>query len=177
MLTTSQEAVHASGVRVSRLSEDLAPLPEPTERLPPDALTYWRFTTAGQAVAALVGALVLGGYVPSPWSTVAPVAVAAIGIAAVVVAPGLRYRRWRYAVRDDEIDIRHGTFVVRRTLVPIRRVQHVETESGPLLGSFGLAAVSFHTAAGETEIPALGSNQAELVRAQIARLARTRDDV
>jgi uncharacterized protein len=99
--------------------------------------------------------------------------------AAVVVAflPRLRYSRWRYAVRDDEIDIRHGTFVVRRTLVPIRRVQHVETEAGPLLDSFGLASVSFHTAAGATEIPALTSLQAERVRARIALLARTRDDV
>ena len=46
-----------------------------------------------------------------------------------------------------------------------------------LNGAFGLATVAFHTAAGETEIPALTTNQAELVRARIAELARTRDDV
>ena len=140
-------------------------------------MSYWRLSLALQALVALVGALVLAGNVEGPARWIALAVWAAGAPAAVALVPRLRYQRWRYAVRDDEIDIRHGTFVVRRTLVPIRRVQHVETESGPLLGSFGLAAVSFHTAAGETEIPALGTNQAELVRAQIARLARTRDDV
>mgnify|MGYP006160374619 CR=1 FL=1 len=57
--------------------------------------------------------------------------------------------------RAEEIDLRHGLFTVRRTLVPIRRVQHVDTESGPLQGMFELATVSFHTAAGSTKIPAL----------------------
>jgi hypothetical protein len=93
------------------------------------------------------------------------------------VLPSIRYSRWRYEVRDDEIDIQHGTFVIRRTLVPIRRVQHVETETGPLQGAFELASVAFHTAAGETEIPALARGEAERVRAQIARLARNLDDV
>jgi len=140
-------------------------------------LSYWRVSAAGQATVALIASLVLADRLPTPWSTIAPLAVVALGIAAVVVVPTLRYRRWRYAVRDDEIDIRHGTFVVRRTLVPIRRVQHVETESGPLQGAFELATVAFHTAAGETEIPALGRYEAERVRARIALLARTRDDV
>lgn len=102
-----------------------------------------------------------------------------IVLAAVVVAvaPVLRWRRWRYEIRDDEIDLRHGTFTVRRTLVPIRRVQHVDTEVGPLQDAFGLATVKFHTAAGATEIPALDKGEAEQVRTRVAELARTRDDV
>ena len=42
---------------------------------------------------------------------------------------------------------------VKRTLVPIRRVQHVDTETGPVQGMFDLATVSFHTAAGEHRDP------------------------
>ena len=97
--------------------------------------------------------------------------------AIVLVAPALRWRRWRYEIRDDEIDLRHGTFTVRRTLVPIRRVQHVDTEVGPIQQSVGLASVKFHTAAGATAIPALDRGEAELVRKRVAELARTRDDV
>lgn len=100
-----------------------------------------------------------------------------VAVVVVVVAPALRWRRWRYEIRDDEIDLRHGTFTVRRTLVPIRRVQHVDTEVGPIQGSFGLATVKFHTAAGATEIPALDQLEAERVRTRVAELARTRDDV
>jgi hypothetical protein len=159
------------------LDEPVAPLPEPTERLPPQALTYWRLSTAATALAAVVGALVLGRVLGGPWSWALPVAAVAAGAAAVAVVPPLRHSRWRYAVRDAEIDIRHGTFVVRRTVVPIRRVQHVDTETGPVQGMFELSSVAFFTAAGKTEIPALSTTQAELVRARIAQLARGLDDV
>jgi uncharacterized protein len=105
------------------------------------------------------------------------VAVLVVGVLAVVIEPRLRWQRWRYEIRENEIDLRTGLFTIRRTLVPIRRVQHVDTESGPLQGAFGLATVSFHTAAGATEIPALERGEAELVRRRVGELARTRDDV
>jgi uncharacterized protein len=105
------------------------------------------------------------------------VAVLVAGVLAVAIEPRLRWQRWRYEIRENEIDLRTGLFTIRRTLVPIRRVQHVDTESGPLQGAFGLATVSFHTAAGATEIPALERGEAELVRRRVGELARTRDDV
>ncbi len=125
----------------------------------------------------LVVAVMLAPVLPGVLAWLVPDVVLAAGAAAIAVVPGLRYRRWRYEVRDEEIDLQHGTFVVRRTLVPIRRVQHVDTESGPLQGGFDLASVSFHTAAGATAIPALTRADAERVRARVAVLARTRDDV
>jgi membrane protein YdbS with pleckstrin-like domain len=106
-----------------------------------------------------------------------PVLVALLSVAAVVFIPRLRWRRWRYEIREDEIDLRAGLWTIRRTLVPIRRVQHVDTESGLLQTFFDLATVNFHTAAGTTEIPALKRAEAEHVRSRVAQLARTRDDV
>jgi uncharacterized protein len=135
-------------------------------------------------VSAALGAIVpLGGAIAvaiaagGALTWLLPLLVLAGALVAVFVLPPVRFSRWRYEVRDDEIDIQHGTFVIRRTLVPIRRVQHVETETGPLQGFFELASVAFHTAAGETEIPALARGEAERVRVQIARLARNLDDV
>jgi uncharacterized protein len=159
------------------VDDAVAPLPEPIERLPLAAVSYWRAETALQALGALVAALIAASILPSPWKWLVLLAAVVGGIAAIVAVPRLRHRRWRYAVRDTEIDIRHGMFVVRRTVVPIRRVQHVETESGPVQSLFEVASVAFFTAAGKTEIPALGRGQAELVRARIARLARTLHDV
>ena len=83
------------------------------------------------------------------------VAAALIGVAAVGVAPELRWRRWRWEVREHEIDIRHGTVAVTRTLVPMLRVQHVDTKRDLLQQWLGLATVVFHTAAGANQIPAL----------------------
>ena len=152
-------------------------LPEPTRRLPQAAKGYWRAEGALRGLA-LLGAVaafalpVLDGVL----AMLALVAAAVVGAVLALVIPPLRWRRWAYEVRDDEIDLRHGAFVVRRTLVPIRRVQHVDTESGPLQDSFGLATVTFHTAAGGVSIPALSKSEAETVRARVAELARTRDD-
>ena len=119
--------------------------------------------------------MVLGGSVGG-WGWLALVAALLVLVVRGALVPELRWRRWRYEIRDDEIDLLHGAFVVRRTLIPIRRVQHVDTESGPLQGSFGLTTVTFHTAAGGVEIPALARGEAEAVRARVALLARTRDD-
>ncbi len=152
---------------------------EPAQRLPAAAKGYWRTRLALQGLVVLVGALALNGPaedigVPG-WLPAVLVLVAAVAAAAAL--PELWWRRWRYEVRDDEIDLRHGAFTVRRTLVPIRRVQHVDTASGPLQSAFALTSVTFHTAAGATEIPALGGAEAASVRTRVAELTRTRDDV
>ena len=99
--------------------------------------------------------------------------------AALVVAfvPELRWRRWRYEIRDDEVDLQHGVFTVRRTLIPIRRIQHVGSEVSWLQQPFGIATVTFHTAAGGTSIPAVGGLEAEKVRRRVTELAKALDDV
>ena len=142
----------------------------PQQRLPAAALLYWRVNAAVGAVVAVVVALVVLGPL---WAILVLVA----GAAAVVSGPLVLWRRWRYEVGDEELDLRHGLFVVRRTLVPIRRIQHVDTESGPLQSMFDLASVSVHTAAGKTTIPVLLRADAEDVRRRVSALARTRDDV
>jgi uncharacterized protein len=153
-------------------------LPEPSQRLPTAARAYWRLVLAGQAVPPVVLSLAL----VEAWEALGIprwlplLVVLAVAAAAIVVVPSVRWQRWRYEVRPEEIDLRHGTFTVRRTLVPIRRVQHVDTRSGAVQGSFDLATVSFHTAAGRTEIPALRRGEAEDVRRRVGELARVRDD-
>jgi uncharacterized protein len=144
-------------------------LPEPSQQLPSQALSYWRTQTVlGAVVAAIMVASTVGGF----WGLL----VFVVGVVAGVVAPMVLWRRWRYEIRAEEIDLRHGLFTVKRTLVPIRRVQHVDTETGPLQGMFELATVSFHTAAGSTKIPGLLRGQAEDIRRRVAELTRTRDD-
>ena len=144
----------------------------PSQRLPHGAKVYWRVRGAALGAAALLVALMAAGRVG--WLVI-PAAVVVLALAAGVV-PELRWRRWRYEIREEEVDLMRGAFVVRRTIIPIRRVQHVDTESGPLQDSLGLAAVTFHTAAGGVAIPALLKSEAERVRGRVAELARTRDD-
>jgi membrane protein YdbS with pleckstrin-like domain len=94
-----------------------------------------------------------------------------------VALPLLRWNRWRYEVRDEEIDLLRGAVVVRRTLVPMTRVQHVDTQRTPLSDLFELRSVTVHTAAGSNSIPALRPGEATAMRDRIAKLAREPDEL
>lgn len=94
----------------------------------------------------------------------------------VFLLPKLRWRRWRYEVFDQEIYIQHGILIVSRTLVPMIRVQHVDTKQGPILRKFQLASVTISTAATTHEIPALLETDASDLRDRISTLARVDED-
>jgi uncharacterized protein len=89
----------------------------------------------------------------------------------------LRWRRWRYEIRPDEVDLQRGIFWISRTLVPLARIQHVDTRQGPLQRRFGLSTVVFYTAAGPNQIPELSTLVAERVRDRIAELTREQDEL
>ena len=151
-------------------------IPEPTRRLARQARWVWRIYWALGSIAALVAGTLVDDSAPdalAPFLWALPLASLVIG---TPVAPELRWRRWRWEVREAEIDLMRGVFVVRRTLIPMGRVQHVETERGVIEQSLGLASVEIHTAAGSHRIPLLSDYDAGVLRARIAELARTGDD-
>jgi membrane protein YdbS with pleckstrin-like domain len=125
------------------------------------------------AIVAALAVFVLGG---AAGVAIAVVAVLA-AVVSVLVVPRVRVRRFRYEVREDEIDLQHGIVVQVRTLVPMVRVQHVDTRRTVLSQVFGLAAVVFHTAAGANQIPALREADAAAIRDRITDLARTPEEL
>ena len=84
----------------------------------------------------------------------------------------LRWKRWKYDISEKEIDMLRGIFIKKRTLVPINRVQHVDTRQGPVYRKFGLSSVTISTAATTHEIPALDDETADKVRDTISNLVR-----
>jgi uncharacterized protein len=150
------------------------PTPEPARPLAPEALRMFAVEALGAAVplagAAIALALVLVG---GALGVALCVLAAAVAVAAVVLVPRIRLARFRFEVREDEIDLRHGIVAETRTLVPMARVQHVDMRRTALSRPFGLAAVVFHTAAGANAIPALRDADAAVIRDQIADLAKT----
>ncbi len=104
-------------------------------------------------------------------------AVLALAVFSVFVAPGVRWRRWRYEIRPDEVDLQRGVWWVSRTLVPLARIQHVDTRQGPLQRRYGLSTVVFHTAAGPNHIPELSTPIAAEARDRIADLTREQDEL
>ena len=155
----------------------MSAIDEPAQRLAPQARWAWRLSWAGTCLVALMLLWTAGDDLPGPWRDVG---LALLGIALVpgtVVVPELRWRRWRWEVREHEIDLQRGILVVRRTLIPMARVQHVETERGLIGQALGLSTVEIHTAAGSHAIPLLRDGDAGTIRARIAELARTDDEI
>lgn len=150
--------------------------PVPARTLSREAIWLWRGEQlVGWSVAVVVG-LVFGAQLDGALG-VALRLVPIVGLlAGVALVPTVRWRRWRWEVRPEAIDIQHGTFTLRRTLVPMLRVQHVDTTRGIAEQSLDLATVVIHTAAGSHRIPLLRVADAAEVRDRIADLARTADE-
>ena len=79
-------------------------LPEPQQRLPEAAIGLWRLVlglwAAGLFIASLALAPAADDLGVPVW--LAPAVVLVVGVVAVVLVPRLRWRRWRYDIRDDE---------------------------------------------------------------------------
>ena len=157
-------------------------VPEPREWLDPRARTLWRLTAVFEGATIVAVALVLAAGLwwldRHPALVALPVLAATIfAVVDVIVVPELRWRHWRYEIGSDEVQIQYGWFTVTRTVIPITRIQHVDTRRGPLQRRFGLTTLVLFTAAGASEIPALADPAADAVRDRIAALANIRDDL
>jgi uncharacterized protein len=155
---------------------------EPTNRLPSQARLLFAARSLGWAaplvLVAFTGAGALEGTDAPGWlPTAIRVAATLIALAGLVVEPQRRWRNWRYELRDEEIDLSRGVFVITRTLIPTIRVQHVDTQRTWLADQLGLRAVVIHTAGGSHRIPALAPDTAAEIRDRIAQLAQRPDDV
>jgi uncharacterized protein len=148
---------------------------EPTRSLSPEARWIWRAEQAFVWGVAVVIGVMVATQLDGIWATLARVLPAVGLVVCVLAVPGLRWRNWRWDVAPEAIDIRHGTVVVLRTLIPMLRVQHVETSQDVLERALDLASVRVHTAAGSHKIPLLRRRDADELRDRIADLARTAD--
>ena len=156
---------------------------EPAERLDSRAKTLWRITGALGALPLVAGGafaswiLMSVADLPLLFGILPLLAALALFVALASVVPDLRWRRWRYEIRDEEVDLQRGILWIRRTLVPLARIQHVDTQSGPLQRRFNLATVVFYTAAGANQIPELSARAAAEARDRISELTREQDEL
>ena len=86
------------------------------------------------------------------------------------VMPQLEVPRMKYAVRLQDINYRRGVFSTKTTSAPFRRMQHAETNRGPLERMFDLASLSVFTAAGQAiQIRGLSPETAETLRDHVLK--------
>jgi uncharacterized protein len=148
------------------------PLRVPAHRVAPAA--RWLWALQGVLVTAVVAAAVLGlsaalpGDAPGWLRTLLAVSrwlLVPLGLLAVVVEPLWRYRVHRWEVTADAVYTLEGWLTRTWRVVPVSRIQTVDTVRGPLQQLLGLTSVSVRTAshAGSTSIEQLGAEQAAAV--------------
>lgn len=85
-----------------------------------------------------------------------------------------RYRIWRFEVEDDAVTLERGVITRVNAVVPFVRVQHVDTQRGPIERLAGLSSVVVYTAGSQgadVTIPGLTPERADAIQAQLRRLA------
>lgn len=160
-------------------------LREPTHRVSDRAPSYWRLTAILNAafvwlaaVAAAVSAVVVDDW----WRLLlllGAVVLVAATLPWVTVAPGIRHRVHRWDVTDIAVHVRHGWLTRTDEIVPLSRVQTVDSAQGPLMRLFGLRTVTVQTAssAGTVAIACLDDAVAhDVVARLVAITAATPED-
>lgn len=154
---------------------------QPKNNIASDAVKVWRITAAIYMIVlwflivASIGLIIY--FDLSPIYAFIGLGVGLLALFLFVyLIPKLRYRRWRYEIFEQEIYIQHGILIMTRTIIPMIRVQHVDTQQGPILKKYNLATVSVSTAATTHIIPALQEEDASSLRDRISTLARVEED-
>ncbi|WP_423745358.1 PH domain-containing protein (plasmid) [Haladaptatus sp. SPP-AMP-3] len=131
-------------------------------------------------VSVLTVAAVVGGVLAGVRRFLVEFALTLVGagvlIAAVVgVAYVLfKYRTWRFEIRDDDLYLERGVFTRVTTVVPFVRVQHVDTQRGPIERLLGLGSVVVYTAGSrgaDVTIPGLTPERASELQGRLRNLA------
>lgn len=101
--------------------------------------------------------------VPSWAAPALAILVGLVGVGAAV----LRYRIWRFELQDDALVLRRGVLTRVETAVPYVRVQHIDTQRGPIDRLVGLSSVVVYTAGSrgaDVTVPGLAPDRAAGLR-------------
>lgn len=136
----------------------------------------------GYAVLAFVLAGVVSGLASRlfNYSTQPVFLLSFAGLAALSVILGyVKYRAWRFTLRDDHVYLEHGVFIKVRSMVPYVRVQHIDTRRSILDRLLGLSKLVVYTAGSrgaDVTIPGLLPERAEDMQQELRDLAIESDD-
>lgn len=143
-------------------------------------IAYWRWRWLVSLVPSLLLLAALAIVIPwgQWWLRLSLFAVlAVVWIAALIVLPPIRFRVFWYAISDTEIDIQHGIVFIKRSVIPMHRVQSLRVERGPIADHYRMATLRISTAADTLSVSGLGRSEADAVCTRIGQLADVADDV
>ncbi|WP_126664662.1 PH domain-containing protein [Haloterrigena salifodinae] len=134
------------------------------------------FWIAKGAIGAIALGIVLAAV--DQWVTDVPTAAIAtvvlLGLGLGIAYAVQLYRVWQYEVQSDALYLERGVLTFVETSVPFVRVQHVDTQFGPIERALGLSSVVVYTAGSrnaDVRIPGLTPDRARDLQDTLRKLA------
>ena len=116
----------------------------------PKAVTLMRITSVLTTFFVLIvpaaAAWIFAGDVLGSLSWFLVGAAVLISLLYTLIAPPIRFRRYRYMIAKDRIEIIEGLLFIRRTIIPIDRIYQIDVRKGPLDNAVGVEKVIVTTA-------------------------------
>ncbi|MFG1989743.1 PH domain-containing protein [Actinoplanes sp. NPDC048988] len=115
----------------------------------------WRTLQAlfwGVGVLEILGAVFWWVEGSRGWLGPVLVGLAVVYAVNVAVMPGWRYRVHRWETTDDAVYALEGWLTKKWQIVPLSRIQSIDTEAGPLQQVLGIATIKVTTASSEGKI-------------------------
>ena len=154
-------------------------IPEPKKKISKKAINVWRITDLLQNLIGLIiiGALIFS-YHHFDWTNwIGIILYTLLGIAVLItiyeltIRPVLLQRTWRYDIDEHYIQLKHGFINRRALIIPMSRVEYVNTNQGPILRYFDLSVLTIGTITSANKIPAIPTTEAQEIRELIVHLA------
>ncbi|MXP20635.1 PH domain-containing protein [Gordonia sp. HNM0687] len=153
-------------------------LREPAHQVDRRSITMWRMTPLLVGLPLLAACVIVASLVDQVRLIALIAAIACVlGTAFyVTVVPIWRYRFHRWEISDEAVYTQSGWFTRSRVMIPIARIQVVDTAAGPIEQLLNLATLTVTTAssAGTIRIVGLDSGVARATAADLT--ARTQAD-
>lgn len=128
------------------------------------AALFWSMALVAAVLSEVMSLLNTGDLLPFGVPTAI---VLVVGVSWTIAQPALRYRYWRFDLRSDELYLERGIFNRVRTIVPLRRIQHLDVSQNVLEREFDLGKLIVHTAgarSSEVVLPGLNYDEAQHLR-------------
>ncbi|QAT42502.1 PH domain-containing protein [Aminipila luticellarii] len=95
------------------------------------------------------------------WVDILFAAIILLCILEILVAPIIRYKRYKYYIDEDRLVVIEGLWFISKTMAPIERIHQIEIGRGPIDRLYGLSEVVATTAGGHITIRFLENQVAE----------------
>jgi len=156
---------------------------EPTETISADAVKMWRISNSvGHGIAFLIIAVLIVCTETLDWYGWIGIVLYIIGgigvlsaIFSIMIEPVYLQRTWRYKIDPQFVQLKHGKWQIQHTLIPMEKVEYVRTEQGPIMRRYQLYKIEIGTTTSSHVIPAIASDEAKKLKAEIAVYAKIQD--